>query len=161
MKISYHSKSYDSCYRVGWWLGRKFCQWLGDRLSRNDLGLHLKAYFQAPLFYFIFVLLQCRANRFVPFLFLCCMLSPILLNMKQEDLKGLFGQMVVLTRSCNSYAGSVQNYICTICTVLYIPFGNDFKCRSKQDLKICHFSPSVVVLSASLQGVNEWDVSQT
>lgn len=134
------------------------------QIIKELFGFRSKGLFSSTSFlllFFFFFLLQWKANCFVPFLLLCCMLSPILLRIKQEDLKGLFGQMVVLTLSCNSYASSVQNYICAICTVLYIPFGNDFKCRSKQDLKICHFSPSVVVLSTPLQGVNEWDVSQT
>lgn len=111
------------------------------------MSLDLKTYYQEPLlnFLFCFVLFN-YAEEPIVFVFVSVFFFPFflmvlyafsdLLHIKQ----GLFGQMVVLTLSCNSYANSVQNYICAICTVFYTPFGNGFKCRNKQDLKICHFS---------------------
>lgn len=110
------------------------------------MGLDLKAYYQESLFNIFFFALFClitlKSQLFFGFVFVFPFFLMVLyafsdlLHIKQ----GLSGQMVVLTLSCNSYASSVQNYICAICTVFYIPFGNGFKRRNKQDLKICHFS---------------------
>lgn len=136
----------------------KFNQWLGDRLSRKNLSLDLKAYYQAPLLNFIFcyneepAALFCFSHDVECFLWFCCISSK---EIRKEILDRWWSWLWVVI---HMQAPSRITFV-PYALAFTFPLEMVLSAGTNKISKYVIFPPPMVILNAPLQGVNGRSVS--